>query len=90
MILEIFSVYDRTSVQFGNPMFLINKGHAIRSVSDEVNRKSDGREQNMLNAHPEDFDLFSLGTFDTATGLFGSTQPVAVVRLQDLVKRGGE
>jgi len=34
MILRIFSVRDSATSQFGNPMFLIADGQAIRSFQD--------------------------------------------------------
>lgn len=83
MILEIFSVRDEKTDQFGTPMFLVNKGHAIRSVADEVNRKD---RENMLSTHPEDFALWSLGTFDTQKGVFNAHAPEQVVLLSELVK----
>lgn len=69
MILGMYSVRDRASVSFGNPMFIPSRGQALRSFSDEVNRVD---ANNILNTHPEDFDLFYLGDFDTNTGQFAS------------------
>jgi len=67
MKLFVFCVRDRATDQFGNPMFLVNPGQAIRSFSDEVNRNAD---DNMINKHPDDFDLYQLGSFDTEKGVF--------------------
>lgn len=43
------------------PMFYQSLGQAERHFRDEVNRPGDG---NMLAAHPEDFELFHVGSFD--------------------------
>ena len=82
MILKVFAVRDRATDQYGNPMFLVNAGQAIRSFSDEVNKNGDG---NMLAAHPDDFDLYELGSFDCDTGLFSTVTPRQVAVGKDLV-----
>lgn len=75
MILFVFAVRDRATDQFGNPMFLVSQGQAIRSFSDEVNRREP---DNQLNKHPDDYDLYLLGTFDTGTGVFVTKSPEMV------------
>lgn len=72
MKLFIACVRDRATDQFGNPMFLVNAGQAIRSFSDEINRAA---EDNQLHKHSEDFDLYELGSYDTETGLFDTGVP---------------
>lgn len=67
MNLEIFAIRDRASDSFGNPMFLLALGQAIRSFSDEINRSA---ADNNLYLHPDDFDLFHLGSFDTSSAQF--------------------
>jgi hypothetical protein len=76
MKMQIFAVRDMKTEQFGNPMFLMTKGHALRSFTDEVNRKD---EQNMLNKHPEDFVLYHLGDYDTESGEFTTMKPTQMV-----------
>lgn len=73
----VLAVRDRSAECFGQPIFAVSRGGAIRSFGDEVNRASDN---NMYNKHPEDFDLFELGTFDDSTGMFdvGVPQQIAV------------
>lgn len=85
MKLFVFAVRDRASDQFGNPMFLISRGQAIRSFSDEVNRSE---ANNMLFAHPEDFDLYELGEYDTSVGLFQTGTPKQVAVGKDLKVSG--
>jgi len=67
MILSVFCVRDRATDQFGTPMFLVSTGQAIRSFGDEVNRAD---KDNQLFRHPEDFDLYLFGTFDSSSGEF--------------------
>ena len=63
--MRIYSVYDEKMDGFGIPMFFHSDGVAIRSFSDEVNRRAP---DNNLNRHPDDFSLFFLGIFNDKTG----------------------
>jgi len=67
MILKIVAMRDRAADVFAAPNFVASIGGAIRSFADEVNRKAEG---NVLNAHPEDFDLFELGEYDDQSASF--------------------
>lgn len=67
MKLVILAVHDRAVDAFMTPMFMQSIGQAVRSFTDEVNRPA---EDNILYKHPEDYDLFELGTFDSNTGKF--------------------
>ena len=64
MRYKIVAIRDRAIDTFGVPVFVASTGAAIRSFSDEVNRKDDN---NNLSKHPEDFDLFLLGEYDDQT-----------------------
>lgn len=70
MLMSVFTVRDSASQLFGRPFYCINMGHAHRGFSDQVNTPVLDGQQNDLFAHPDDFELFELGTFDDATGLF--------------------
>lgn len=63
----VLSVRDRAADCFGQPFFSVSLGGSIRGFGDEVNRVA---ENNPLNKHPEDFDLFEVGTFDDNTCVF--------------------
>ncbi|WNK12796.1 MAG: nonstructural protein [Microvirus sp.] len=65
MIYSIVSVRDGASGAFGRPFFVHARGQAIRSFTDEINRSA---ADNEMNRHPEDFDLFFIGTFDDSNG----------------------
>jgi len=67
MIYTIVSVRDRAADAFGRPIFVNSIGQAIRSFQNEINRKGDDNE---MNRHPEDFDLYTVGTFDDTKGRF--------------------
>jgi hypothetical protein len=72
MKLKMFCIRDRATDSYGNPMFLVSAGQAIRSFTDELNRQAS---DNQLYAHPDDFDLYHLGEYDTLTGTFDAINP---------------
>lgn len=78
------SLFDRKTGQFGQPMFAVSAGSIIRGMGDEVNGR--GRpEGSDLRNHPEDFDLYEVGSFETSTGVFDSKNPALIVTCKDLV-----
>lgn len=77
----VIVVRDRTADVFGAPTFHASVGGAIRGFSDEVNRKD---ANNMFNRHPEDFDLFMLGTYDDATASFECALPKQIAIGKDV------
>lgn len=86
MNLKIFAVRDIATAQFGNPMFMVNSGQAIRSFADEVNRED---KDSQLYKHPGDFELYELGDYDTETGLFKTCAPVQLVTGKAVRVQGG-
>ena len=72
MDLIVMAIRDRALDSYGTPFFVTAVGQGVRGFTDEINKKAEG---NMLNAHPEDFDLFVLGSYDTSSGLFKTDVP---------------
>lgn len=77
----VMSVRDRAADTFGRPFFVAKIGQATRSFSDEVNRAA---ADNPLFAHPEDFDLYEVGTFDDDTGDLEACAPRMVAVGKDM------
>lgn len=67
-VLIVVAVHDRALDGFMRPFFVPSVGMAIRSFQDEVNRKS-GNDA-MISMHPEDYDLYQLGSWDEDNGVF--------------------
>uniref|UniRef100_A0AAU8B1F3 Nonstructural protein n=1 Tax=Dulem virus 149 TaxID=3145626 RepID=A0AAU8B1F3_9VIRU len=62
-MLKCFSVYDKKSESFNTPFFAPTYGVAVRSFTDlALNRET------VVGQHPEDFDLYCVGSFDDSTG----------------------
>lgn len=66
-LVIVVAVRDRAIDAFGRPFFVPTTGAAIRSFQDEMNRHA---EDNAMAKHPEDYDLFQLGTWNEETGEF--------------------
>lgn len=60
----MYSVYDKAAGSFNIPFFQLNDRVAIRSFMDLVRD-----ERSQVSKHPEDYDLWCLGSFDDASGL---------------------
>lgn len=69
MRLVIVAIRDRAVDAFGTPFFVPALGGALRSFADEVNRR-DPEGKNQLAAHPEDFDLYELGSYNDGDAKF--------------------
>lgn len=59
----IYSVYDSKVKYFHPPMFMMNKGEALRSWEEVANAQDQ-----IIARHPQDFALFELGEFDDQNG----------------------
>lgn len=64
-MVKIFVVYDSKSESYGQPFFQQATGAAIRGFSDEANGK---RAESAIAAHPEDYTLFEIGSYDHSDG----------------------
>ena len=83
MMHYIVSVKDRAADVFNRPFFVPHRNVAVRDFTDEVNRSA---ADNQLNKHPDDFDLYFLGTFDDNTAVFSmEDQPTVLVRAKDVL-----
>lgn len=81
MMLHVVCVRDRAADVFGVPNFVGSLGSAVRAFGDEINRADKG---NQLFLHPDDFDLYALGTYDDATGNFSCGVPRQIAVGKDL------
>lgn len=67
MKMQVCALYDAASGVYAKPIFTQSTGVAIRSFTDEVNRK---HEENAIFNHPEDFALYHLGSYEDTSGEF--------------------
>jgi hypothetical protein len=80
MKYSVCAVKDRAVDAFNRPLYVPTVGVAIRSFSDECNKKD-----SELYAHPEDYDLYELGSWDDQNAVYTSLDaPRVIARAQDI------
>lgn len=80
MKYAVCSVKDRAIDAFNRPIYVPTVGVAIRSFNDEVNRKD-----SEMAAHPEDYDMYELGSWDDQTAIYTPLEmPRVIARAQDV------
>lgn len=77
MKYQMCVVRDSAANVYGTPIFVPSIGIAVRSFGDEVKRND---EKNQMNRHPEDFEMFHVGTYDDNTCAFEAIQPKSIAR----------
>ena len=63
--INVYSIYDIKAMVYNKPFNIANHALAIRGFADAVSQ-----DKSMLSEHPEDFQLFHLGTFNEHTGKY--------------------
>jgi hypothetical protein len=72
MKLQVIATRDIVANVYGQPMYVVHIGQAIRSFGDEAQRKEPN---NVLAQHPEDFELWHLGEWDDETAEYTELKP---------------
>lgn len=72
---------------FARPFFVNTVAQAVRSFQDEVQRKSPDNE---LSRHPEDFELFELGTWDEDRAAFDLLDAPRYIVRADMLTGGDD
>lgn len=83
-VYVVCSVRDRALDAFMQPIFTPAMGVAIRSFADEVNRPD-----SPMFSHPEDYDLYHIGTYDDSTGKLTAVDARQVSIGKDVKRPGG-
>lgn len=79
----IVAVRDRQLNAYMRPFTAATRGQAIRAFGDEANRR-----ESEINAHPEDYELYQLGTFEETTGkIIADEQPQQLALATNLIER---
>jgi len=79
---KIVAIMDHALNIYMRPFFVISEGQATRMFRDEVNRTA---EDNQMNKHPEDFDLYCIGYFDEESGFINPEEfPRLLCRGKDM------
>lgn len=74
MIQKVFAVYDLKACAYLQPFFSTNSGSAMRAFGDAA---VDGKSP--ISAHPGDYQLFEVGTWDDLSGSISALQPMKLL-----------
>lgn len=69
----LYCVHDVKAAAYLQPFVLPNDAVAIRTFGDMVNQEGHG-----FHAHPSDYTLFYVGSFDSGSGCITSDEPVSL------------
>lgn len=78
--MKIYSILDTKLAEFNTPFFAKNDLIACRSFGDLVRDT-----RSTVCQHPEDFILFSIGTFDPDSGAVSPESPTQVAKAVDFL-----
>ncbi len=62
MQMIAYAIFDSASATYTRPFFLLSNGQALRSFKDEATGETP------VGAHPEDYSLARIGTYDDERG----------------------
>lgn len=80
---SIYSIFDTCSLSYDAPFLSVNDGTAIRYVKDALIMRD-----SLLRRHPEDYQLYKLGSLDKSSGvIYPSKIPVRVACLNELITK---
>lgn len=78
--MSCFTVYDQAAKQYLEPFFAPTHEFAIRGFKSAVTNR-----EHQFAKFPEDYVLYSIGTFDGTTGLFVASSPAKIAQALDFV-----
>lgn len=81
MKLKMYAIKDRATEQYDRPLYFLSAGQANRAFTDEINR-ADGN--NAIYQHPDDYDMYDIGEFNTDTGETEGKKPELMTRGKDV------
>ena len=73
------SVFDKATQHYMRPFTAMTGGEAMRLFEDEVRKPG-----TPFNAHPEDYALFQIATFDDQTGKITAIEPLCLRRAHEI------
>lgn len=83
MKLSIVVMKDTAVQAFMAPQAVQHRNAMVRAVGDAMKNTENKAD---YVKHPEDFELYEVGTFDDQTGKLEAKEPELIVRLKDLVR----
>jgi len=87
LIYQLTAVRDRAANVYMRPFTVTHLGQAIRAFQDQIN--NDAPDNITMYQHPDDYDLYHIGTYDDETGKVQPCDPHQVAIGKQLAKRKG-
>lgn len=82
MFKQIYSVFDKVALVYGNPFISVSKAVAVRDFANAAKDPNSA-----INRNPIDFSLVELGMFDDSSGLMTvHSQPMLVAQAIDFCR----
>lgn len=81
MTLNVYAIRDAQVNSYSQPFYSPTHGSALRAFSDHVNDP-----QSAPNKHPDDFNLYHLGTFNDETGQLVAVDPTRIGTALEYIK----
>lgn len=76
----IYSIFDTCALTYDAPFLAVSDSVAIRQIKDVISMRD-----TILKRHPEDYQLFKLGSLDKSTGvLYPERMPLRILNLIEL------
>lgn len=85
MKLFMYSIFDRASGVYDRPFPARSDAEASRSFGDIACDKN-----HPIGAHPDDFTLYNIGTYEDSKGALEGTDPVKVINGDEAVSMFGK
>lgn len=82
MLTRMYVIKDTKAGVFNTPFFQHTHGTAERAFQDLINDS-----QSSVNKHPEDYDLYYLGTYDDLSGSVVGEAPQHIVSAAQLMRQ---
>lgn len=80
MIIKMYAIYDRKTQIHHCPVYAHTTGHILRVIGDMV-----ADPQSPFHLHPDDYQIWEIGTYDDATAHVMTESPHLISSLTDLV-----
>lgn len=74
MIMQSYLIFDSKSQMYNHPFFLLNDQIALRSAQDIM-----ADPNSSIKAHPADYTMFNVGTYDDTTGVYTQSPTQTVI-----------
>lgn len=81
-MLRMYCAFDKAVGAFLQPFYARATGEAIRMFTDVVNDS-----KSTFFQHPQDFELFSVGVFDPASGLISDCVVTRIITASEVVNK---